>query len=95
MTVVLIKTCSEHPEMYDVFYDRKKIGYLRLRYGYFTAQPLQNDGALGRLVYFAETKGEGSFADDERDFFLQVAVNALMDNLRRPRTDYEVWNGEG
>lgn len=72
----LICTCGACPEQYDVFDDSdgKKVGYLRLRHGYFRADyPDCGD----ETVYEAETKGDGIFEDDERMPQLSAAVAAL------------------
>lgn len=90
MTVVLIKTCDESPEQYDVWLDRKEIGYLRLRHGHFSATPLK-DGDWGRVVYSADTLGDGSFEDSERAAHLTKAVNAILVSMGLEPQDYEIW----
>ena len=85
---VLVQTCPGCPEQYDVFYDDEgnslKIGYLRLRHGYFRADYLD---CGGETVYEAHPEGGGVFASDsERYFYLSKAVDAL---IRRYRGDDE------
>lgn len=72
----LICTCGACPEQYDVFDDNngKKVGYLRLRHGYFRAD---YPDCGGETVYEADTKGDGIFDDDERTPHLSAAVAAL------------------
>lgn len=72
----LICTCGACPEQYDVFDDlsTKKIGYLRLRHGYFRADYPE---CGGRTVYETETMGDGIFDEDERLPHLTAAVRAL------------------
>ena len=38
MTLHLVNTCDACPEQYDVFRGEEKVGYLRLRWGSFTAE---------------------------------------------------------
>ncbi|EFO30908.1 putative F-box domain protein [Roseibium sp. TrichSKD4] len=71
----LVQTCSTYPEQYDVFKGKVQIGYLRLRYGEFTAEYPDCDG---ETVYTAEPEGDGYFMDSERDFYLEKAVCALL-----------------
>lgn len=68
-------TCRAIPEQYDVFRDGRKIGYLRLRWGEFTASVHPGDD---HPVYEAEPKGYGEFEDDEREGYLTAAVRALL-----------------
>lgn len=64
------------PEQYDVFVDatQEKIGYLRLRGGWFRADYPDHGG---ETVYEANPKGDGIFDDDERQHYLTEAINAL------------------
>lgn len=70
----LIETCGACPEQYDVYLDGAKIGYLRLRGGYFRADYLHSGG---RTLYEAFPKGDGLFESDERDFYLNEAVRII------------------
>lgn len=71
----LVRTCMACPEQYDVFNKQgDRVGYLRLRHGYFAAEyPYCN----GELVYEAFTKGDGIFEDYERETHLQNAISAI------------------
>ena len=73
--IELAQTCSACPEQYDVFLDKRLIGYLRLRHGHFTAS---YPDAKGAVVYEAETEGDGAFEDHERSFYLTEAVKSLF-----------------
>lgn len=75
----LIQTCCGCPEQYDVFWKGKKVGYLRLRHGYFSAQLF---GPSGKEVYGAETIGDGVFDESERDFHLKKAQKAIKRELK-------------
>lgn len=69
--VVFELTCEACPEQYDAFIDGQKIGYLRLRNGYFRVD------YLGATVYAAEPEGDGIFKSEERNFYLRAAAHAL------------------
>jgi hypothetical protein len=71
----LIKTCSDFPEQYDVYANRTKIGYLRLRHGVFEAE---YPDCGGRVVYTSTPKGYGAFDDDERLSQLGEAIQSLL-----------------
>lgn len=70
----LVQTCAGYPEQYDVFLGERRVGYLRLRHGYFTAQ---HENVDGPVVFSAEPNGYGYFEDDERDEYLRLAVAAI------------------
>ena len=91
--ITLIRTCSACPEQYDALLDGKQVGYLRLRHGHFYAQV--PDCGEGPIVYTASPNGDGSFDDDERDYYLRHAVQAIEDHLagRKPNIpdmNYEI-----
>jgi hypothetical protein len=66
---------GECPEQYDVFLGKERIGYLRLRFGSFTAKYPDSGGDF---VYQASPAGSGVFCDDERERYLTRAVNACL-----------------
>lgn len=74
----LVKTCRACPEQYDAFVGDRKVGYLRLRHGYFTAEVPDFDGDL---VYSARTIGDGEFDESERALHLEQAKNAIAISL--------------
>lgn len=69
------QTCGACPEQYDVFFDDRQIGYLRLRHGWFYAAWPDH---MGTEVYEAEPKGDGEFYPEERAEYLERAVEALV-----------------
>lgn len=70
----LEQTCGACPEQYDVFKDGERVGYLRLRHGYFSAQV---PDAGGRTVFEGHPDGYGIFESGERRHYLQAAVVAI------------------
>lgn len=82
----LDKTCDACPEQYDVF-DAKghKVAYLRLRHGQFYAQINETSD----IVYKSITVGDGMFEEDERDGYLQAAIDAIDDRLHRRDGHYD------
>ena len=76
----LFRTCFACPEQYDVFYEGKQIGYLRLRHGNFT---VEYPDVGGKLVMFASPKGDGIFELDEREHYLTKAVYSLLREHKR------------
>ena len=68
-------TCWACPEQYNVFKDGIQIGYLRLRHGHFRANYPEHGG---EIVYEADTEGDGTFDDAEREVHLTKAVAALL-----------------
>ncbi len=75
----LVQTCGACPEQYDAFHGDRKVGYLRLRHGHFTVSCPDTDGDI---VYFADTRGDGCFADaQEKGIHLAKAKGAIADWL--------------
>lgn len=85
MKFELKKTCSACPEQYDVYLDGKQVGYLRLRHGYFRCD---YPDCGGETIYSAYPKGNGSFFDDERDYYIKQALEELRKKLNE--TTYEI-----
>lgn len=74
-------TCSWCPEQYDVYKGKHRIGYLRLRHGWFRAD---YPDCGGDTVYEAQPVGDGAFIDAaERERHLRAAVRALRDVHKR------------
>lgn len=69
--IKLKQTCIACPEQYDAFFEGEKVGYLRLRHGYFYAEY----GTA--IVYEAEPFGDGMFEDSERKYHLKKARKAI------------------
>lgn len=74
----LVETCGACPEQYDVFYRGEKVGYLRLRHGYFR---VEYPYCGGKLVYEAEPIGGGMFEDFERDQYIREAKIAIWEEM--------------
>ena len=73
----LVQTCGACPEQYDMFYNGKLIGYLRLRNGNFTVRYYGND-IEGELVYQATLDHDyGAFEYEEREEYLTKAKLAI------------------
>lgn len=72
----LICTCPACPEQYDVFKGGSKIGYLRLRHGWFRADA---PTCGGKIVYESHTKGDGMFDDAERIPEITKALAAITE----------------
>lgn len=78
--ITLTRTCFACPEQYDAFYGPNRIGYLRLRHGNFT---VECPWVSGELVYEASPKGDGMFDVDEREYYLSIAKQKIMEWYRR------------
>jgi hypothetical protein len=84
-TLKLVMTCEACPEQYDVFHeDGSMCGYLRLRHGHFR---VEFPDCGGEQLYSANTKGDGSFDDDEREYHLRAAMNAIYRRLEQVEDD--------
>lgn len=76
----LVCTSAACPEQYDVFdASGARVGYLRLRHGTFRAD---HPDCGGETVYTSRTKGDGTFAEEERDAELKRAVGALRSRIK-------------
>lgn len=69
------QTCNACPEQYEVTLNGKQMAYLRLRHGYFYAA-VPDCG--GEVVYAAHPKGDGIFEWEEREEYLQKALDAIV-----------------
>lgn len=71
----LVCTSIACPEQYEVFdAEGKQVGYLRLRHGRFRAD---YPDCGGETVYASDTKGDGTFSEEEREEELRKAVEAI------------------
>ena len=76
----LVCTCGACPEQYDVLNSQGiEVGYLRLRHGHFRAEYTPSD----EEVYSADTNGDGIFDEDERQFHLEKAVDAILERMNK------------
>lgn len=76
--IVLKLTSRACPEQYDAYLGDRQVGYLRLRHGYFR---VEYPDVGGEEIYSADPKGDGSFWEDERDYYLRFAVDAIQRRL--------------
>ena len=75
--VVLIRTCYACPEQYDAYVNKELAGYLKLLHGRFTVEYPDVDGELLYTGY----PGGGIFNDDERDEYLLVAKELIVEKV--------------
>jgi len=79
--VQLVMTCPAHPEQYDVLDNRKRCyAYLRLRHGHFTVRVPKSGG---EVVYESDTKGDGLFDEEEREYQLENAMKAIQKEYKK------------
>lgn len=74
----LVQTSGAAPEQYDVYCGDTQVGYLRLRWGHFSAHL---HGSGGPIVYEAYTIGDGIFDFNERDEHLRNAVAEIAKRI--------------
>jgi len=73
--ITLVMTCCACPEQYDaVDKDKRVIGYLRLRNGYFS---VRCPDPSGTVVFESRVDGDGLFDPDEREQYLRLAKTAI------------------
>jgi hypothetical protein len=84
--VTLVQTNPAHPETYNAFVDGKQVGHLRLRHSHFRVDYPMYGGAT---IYQGTPRGDGSFFDDERDFYLMTAKLSILAHLRKHSEDPE------
>jgi hypothetical protein len=92
--IKLVLTCRACPEQYDAILDGNQVGYLRLRHGYFS---VDYPDAGGEVIFEAKPQGDGIFEQNERDYYLRFAVDAiqkkmagLITNVEAPKVEYEI-----
>ena len=89
MRIKLVRTSLAMPEQYDAFDESgEQVGYLRLRHGRFR---VDFPAVGGQTIFEARPKGDGIFDDDERDFYLQQACDALAARLAREQSGRNSW----
>ncbi len=81
------RTCNACPEQYDVYHGKDRIGYVRLRWGYFSVlyTPDGNLSDSSARQVFATRFPEpckGTFTVEERPFYLKQAKKALRKALK-------------
>lgn len=79
--LTFVRTSFACPEEYDIFENKKKVGYMRYRWGKVTVySPDVNGKVLISHKYGNEMSG--LFEDqDTRDLFLDIASMAVADEL--------------
>lgn len=88
----LIQTCGACPEQYDVYDGEEKVGYMRLRHGYFY---VQYPSSGGTVVYTANPRGDGSFADErERKLHLRMGCRAIIEQMMRNKDEDDLYTIE-
>ena len=87
--VELVLGCSACPEAYDAFIDNVMVGYLRLRHGKFTVECPDSGG---ERVFLAFPKGDGIFDADERDHYLNAAIEAINIWYTKQKLENDPWN---
>ncbi len=85
----LFKTCQACPEQYDALYSGHTVGYLRLRHGNFR---VECPDIGGEEVYQANPEGDGMFEDNERNFYLTAAKQAIAAWCNRNNIEPELNN---
>ncbi len=85
----LFKTCQACPEQYDALYSGRTVGYLRLRHGNFR---VECPDIGGEEVYQANPEGDGMFEDNERNFYLTAAKQAIAAWCNRNNIEPELNN---
>jgi hypothetical protein len=89
MKMKLVQTSPACPEQYEAFDEEgNQVGYFRLRHGWFRVDFPQHDG---ETIYEARPKGDGILDDDEKDFFLQKAYDAIVGKLSRQDGKEHSW----
>ncbi len=74
----LIRTCFACPEQYDVYdSEGNMVAYFRLRHGTFRVDVPDVGG--DNIVSTNKVKGDGEFYDDERFYWLNHAVEKVIE----------------
>lgn len=75
-----IMTCGACPEQYDVFYDKKQVAYIRLRWGYLTVSCPDYGGTCIYESNAGANSWSGCFEDDiERMKHMKKIRQAIVD----------------
>lgn len=76
------RTCIASPEQYDVYVGRKKVAYIRLRYGVLVVEYKK---PFGDLIYqhIFNDRWKGSFYDKkQREKYMKIISNKIKLYLR-------------
>ena len=83
--IELVKTCGACPEQYDAYFNGDQVGHLRLRHGIFR---VDYGFCGGDTIFIGRPEGDGCFEEDEREYYLDLACQAIMDEMvKRGNTD--------
>jgi hypothetical protein len=78
----LVLTCLACPEAWSVHLDEREVGYLRLRYGHFTARFPDHNGKM--VFETTQIQGDGCFADEkERMRNLKKAITRIHREVKK------------
>lgn len=83
-----VDTCTSHPEQYDVFAGTDRVGYLRLRSGWFVVRRAGNFGIDKEHAPLWESPhpfDPDMFDDEYREYYLTQAALVLRAALDSPR----------
>ena len=70
------------PEQYDVYFMDNPVGYVRLRGGYFTVSDF--NVTVDYYEHWFADKYKGCFDNDfERDKYLNVAANIIIEHMKK------------
>ncbi len=73
----LVLTCGACPEQYDGYIDGECVAYLRLRHGTFRAE------YRGNTVFSGNPNGDGLFESGERNYWLEKASQAILEEHKK------------
>lgn len=80
--IKLVQTSEFQPEQYDAFFDENGnlVGYLRLRSGWFR---VDFPKCGGETIFEAYPNGYLEFKENEREFYLNTAKQAIAERLQK------------
>lgn len=88
--IKLVPLCGSCPEDYDAYWQGKRIGYLRLRHGYFRASCPDVSGDLVYHVYVGDELDH--FPSELRNHYISEALKAICRKQGLPEDNYEIEN---
>jgi hypothetical protein len=91
----VINTCGACPEQYDVTFNGKQLGYLRLRWGHFRAEYPDVTGEVVYEAFYGDDMCGVFYNDEDRTNSLTKAVQALLNKLTENLRDAYIPEDEG
>lgn len=80
------KTCCACPEQYDVYFNDRQVGYIRLRYGVLRVDyPECMDETIYSEKIGGEYMGEFEF-NGQRDYYLKFIADLIWERIRQEGT---------